>query len=1307
MEIGRMGDTVPLKRTALSVLAGGGETGALIRAHNWTSTPLGAPETWPQSLRTAVGIMLSSRYAMFVWWGHELVNLYNDAYRPFLGKKHPNALGQSAREVWAEIWDLIGPRTDSVLRRGESTFDEALLLLMERFGYREETYFTFSYSPIRDDQGGIGGLFCAVTDETRRVIGDRRLRLLGEVAARSSARHTPEQVCASASACFTANAHDLPFALVYLTESDGRSVRLAGEAGIDANAYGIERLADLQEEVSRWPFAEAAAARKAILVEDLSARFARLPSGAWDRPPERAVVVPLGEQGQSATTGFLVAGLNPYLSFDQEYRGFIGLLADQITAGIATARARAEERARAEALAELDRAKTVFFSNVSHEFRTPLTLMLGPLNDALEARGAALPPRVREQLEIACRNGLRLLKLVNTLLDFSRIEAGRVEASFELTDVARLTAELAAVFRAATEKAGLRLTVECEPVAAPVYLDREMWEKIVLNLVSNAFKYTLQGEIEVRLRHEGRMVALSVRDTGSGIPESELPHVFERFYRVKGTRGRTDEGSGIGLALVQELVRFHGGTMSVESVHGQGSVFTVRIPTGRDHLPLERVNAPRDLASTALGAAPYVEEALRWLPGEAAAPAIETIIEPAQAPDRASTTATRPTILLVDDNADMRQYLRRLLSAQYEVVAASDGARALALIRQERPDLVLTDVMMPGLDGFGLLRAIRADATLNDLPVMVLSARAGEEASAEGLDAGADDYLTKPFAARELMARVRANLQMARLRRGRREAEEALRQINEWLEERVSARTAALRESESRFRILVEGVVDYAIFMLDREGFITNWNPGAERIKGYRGSEIIGRHFSVFYTEEDRANRTPERALATAAATGKFEAEGWRVRKDGSRFWAMVVMRAIRDESGSLIGFAKVTRDMTERRVAEDRMRQAQKMEAIGQLTGGVAHDFNNLLTVIFGNLESLQRHLPADRSELHRFAEAAARGASRAARLTQQLLAFSRRQPLEPKPLNLNRLVTAASEMLRRTLGERIAIETALGAELWWVQADASELENALLNLAVNARDAMPEGGTLTIETANVFLDEEQPNGAGENARGQHVMIAVSDTGTGMPPEVAARAFEPFFTTKPQGQGTGLGLSQVYGFIKQSGGQVKISSEPGQGTSVRLYFPRLATGQAHDESAAASTPIPTARPGETILVVEDDDDVRAHSVEILRELGYRVTSARDGASALCRLAAGRDIRLLFTDIGLPGELNGRELAEEARRRHPALRVLFTTAYVRDAVLHQGKLGTGVELVAKPFTYAALAAKIRAALDQPATAPIG
>ncbi len=537
---------------------------------------------------------------------------------------------------------------------------------------------------------------------------------------------------------------------------------------------------------------------------------------------------------------------------------------------------------------------------------------------------------------------------------------------------------------------------------------------------------------------------------------------------------------------------------------------------------------------------------------------------------------------------------------------------------------------------------------------------------------------------------------------GQREIEDSLRHVNDLLEERIAQRTAALGESERRFRLLVQGVVDCAIFMLDREGRVTNWNTGAERIKGYAAREIIGQHFSRFYTEEDRAEGVPQRALATAARTGKFEAEGWRVRKDGTRFWANVLIDAIRDDAGELIGFAKITRDLTERRAVEERLRQAQKMEAIGQLTGGVAHDFNNLLTVIFGNLETLLRRLAEpDDDDLRRLVDGAIRGAMRAAQLTQRLLAFSRRQPLEPKPVNLNRLVAGASELLQRTLGERVAVETVLGAGLWWVQVDPSQLESALLNLAVNARDAMPEGGKLTIETANAYLDDAYAAAQDDLAAGHYVLLAVSDTGAGMSKEIIARAFEPFFTTKAPGEGTGLGLSQVYGFIKQSGGHVKIYSEPGEGTTVKLYLPRLATAPGQGESDERVAAVPMGRRGETILVVEDDDDVRAHSVDILRELGYRVIAAPDGPSALRILESEPEVRLLFTDIGLPGGLNGRHLAEEARGRYPALRLLFTTAYARNAILNQGKLEPGVDLVLKPFTYAALAAKIREVLDRP------
>ena len=442
------------------------------------------------------------------------------------------------------------------------------------------------------------------------------------------------------------------------------------------------------------------------------------------------------------------------------------------------------------------------------------------------------------------------------------------------------------------------------------------------------------------------------------------------------------------------------------------------------------------------------------------------------------------------------------------------------------------------------------------------------------------------------------------------------RRVRERTQE-LEASNARLRESERRFRLLVEGVTDYAIYMLDPEGKVVNWNPGAERLKGYTSAEILGQHFSRFYTEEDRRNGLPAQFIGQAIATGKYEGEGWRVRKDGSRFWASVVMHAIRDADGQLLGFAKVTRDLTERREAEEQLRQIQKMEAIGQLTGGIAHDFNNLLTVISGNLETLQRRLGDNADDrLQRSISSALQGASRAALLTHQLLAFSRRQTLEPKSVSVNTLIARTSELLHRTLPEAISIETVLAGGVWNTFVDANQLENCLLNLAVNARDAMPEGGRLTIEAANVYLDEEYSAGA-EVPAGQYVGIFVSDTGVGMTPDVAGRAFDPFFTTKEVGRGTGLGLSQVYGFVKQSGGHVKIYSEVGAGTTIKIYLPRLLSAETADEARPAAPAVPRGNQ-ETILIVEDEAAVRSFAVELARELDYQVLDAAGCGRRAC-----------------------------------------------------------------------------------------
>ena len=509
-------------------------------------------------------------------------------------------------------------------------------------------------------------------------------------------------------------------------------------------------------------------------------------------------------------------------------------------------------------------------------------------------------------------------------------------------------------------------------------------------------------------------------------------------------------------------------------------------------------------------------------------------------------------------------------------------------------------------------------------------------------------------------------------------------------------RAAQLRalESERRFRLLVQGVTDYAIYMLSADGHITNWNTGAQRIKGYAHDEIIGAHFSRFYTPEDVSIDLPAKALEVALREGRYEAEGWRCRKDGSRFWAGVVIDAIYD-GGQLIGFAKITRDLTERREAQSQLLQAQKMEAVGQLTGGLAHDFNNLLTGISGSLELLKARLAQGRiSDLERYITAAQGAASRAAALTHRLLAFARRQTLDPKPTAANKLIAEMAEMVQRTVGPEIKVETVLAIGLWPTLCDPNQLENAILNLCINGRDAMPDGGRLTIETANTWLDER---GARERDMqpGQYVAVCVTDTGTGMPPEVMARAFDPFYTTKPTGHGTGLGLSMIHGFAKQSGGQVRIYSELGTGTTVRIYLPRH-HGEADKEAPQVRlAEAPRADLGETVLIVDDEPTVRMLVTEVLAELGYAAIEAADGASGLKVLQSDVRIDLLITDVGLPGGLNGRQMADAARQSRPDLRVLFITGYAENAMLANGHLEPHMHVLSKPFAMEVLASRIK------------
>jgi len=815
----------------LDWLAGGGILSRLIQEYDFSHTPLGPIAGWPQSLKTSLNLILNSQHPMWIGWGPEITFLYNDAYVQVLSSaKHPWALGRPAEEVWSEIWDICGPLADKVFKNGEASFDE-VRLFMSRGDFLEETYYSFSYSPIRDESGNVAGLFCPSTEVTPKVINARRLRTLSQLSAHALVQKTTSAACESAIATLASNTDDVPFAILYLLE-DEHTARLERLCGL---LDGLDDLSPLVVDLTEagqpclWPLAEVVKTGQGqvISLED----EAGLPRGLAQQTISQAMVLPVTSRGEEGAVGVLVAGVNPARKLDAEYRTFYELIAGQIATAIQNARAAEEERNRLESLAELDRAKTTFFSNVSHEFRTPLTLMLGPVEDLLAKSYTGLSPAAKSQLELVNRNGLRLLRLVNTLLDFSRIEADRMQAIYLPTDLAAFTVELASVFRSATEKAGLQLELDCPKLDEPVFVDRGMWEKIVLNLISNAFKFTFEGSIAVLLTKSGSNVELRVRDTGVGIPSKEISRLFDRFHRIESTRSRTHEGSGIGLALVQELVQLHGGSVRVESELGVGSIFIVSLPLGSAHLPADRIGGNRTLATTALGAAPYLEEALRWLPDSGESNGAEEIFPahellPVPCPPLTGVKAVadnRPRILVADDNADMRQYLVRLLSERYDVQAVPDGQAALAAVRDRSPELVLSDVMMPNLDGFGLLHELRSDPATQTVPIILLSARAGEESRVEGVEHGADDYLIKPFSARELLARVQTHLEMARVRKQTQED---------------------LRRRTEQFETLLNQA-PLGVYLLDGDLRIRSVNPLANRLLDVIGTPI-GRDFADF-----------------------------------------------------------------------------------------------------------------------------------------------------------------------------------------------------------------------------------------------------------------------------------------------------------------------------------------------------------------------------------------------------------------------------------------------------------------------------
>ncbi len=869
------------------IFVGNSEMAQLMREHDWASTPLGPPEHWPDGLKVALRILLTSRFEMWLGWGPDVAFFYNDAYRPTLGRKHPKSLAMPTRQLWSEIWDDIKGRIETVYLQGESTWDDSMMLLLERSGFPEETYHTFSYSPLLGEQGKVEGLFCAVSEVTARVISERRLELLRTLSASLTGADTRRAVVDATCEALGRAPRDLPFSLMYLFDAAG-DAHLQCVTGIhDGHALAPKHLTSGDD--APWHVGRLLAGEMSFVVS--LDQMPDVPCGPWNLPSPAAFVVALPPQGAARPAGFLVCGTNPYRPITADYLSFVQLLAGQIAPSLSNAEA----------------------------------------------------------------------------LETSTAERDRLRGLFR---------------------------------KAPGFMCVLSGPTHVIELMNDAY---------LQLIGHRQVEGMPLRDA---LPELTGQGFFELL----------------------------------DTVYARGT--------------------------------PFVGNARRiMLQRESGAPLAE-----------------------------------RFLDFVYQPILDAKGAA--------------TGVFAEG----------------SDVTERVL-------------------------------------------------AENALRALNSSLEARIAERTREVEDALERLRV-----------------------------------------------------------------------------------------------------------ESREREAAQEALRQAQKMEAVGQLTGGLAHDFNNLLAGITGSLELMQRRLKQGRHEdLERYINVGQGAARRAAALTHRLLAFSRRQTLDPKATDINRLIRGMEDLIRRTIGPENQLEVVGAVGLWITQVDPHQLENALLNLCLNARDAMPGGGRLTIETANKWMDERIAKER-DLTPGQYVSLCVTDTGTGMAPDVAQRVFEPFFTTKPIGMGTGLGLSMVYGFARQSGGQVRVYSEAGLGTTMCIYLPRHYETEAVDEPPAIAGEAPHTGAG-TVLVVDDEPTVRALVSDVLVELGYRILEAEEGATGLALLQSNVPIDLLITDVGLPGGMNGRQLADAARAGRPGLKVLFITGYAENAVVGNGHLDPGMQVMTKPFTLDALSLRVQQMVD--------
>jgi signal transduction histidine kinase/DNA-binding response OmpR family regulator len=1100
----------------------------------------------------------------------------------------------------------------------------------------------------------VGGILVTCTETSGRVLAERRLRALGELASQAARAQEEATAWSSAGQVLAANTADVPFSCLYALDADGRTARLVSRS----HAPFAPGLLVAEDPDGAWPLFEPGSWTEPRVVSDLAQRVGSHVGPVWPEAIEAAMILPITRPGLVQPYGFLVAGISPRLALNDKYRDFLVLVADQMATALANARAYEEERRRTEALRELDRQKTAFFSNVSHEFRTPLTLLLGPVEDALARGTSALE---QADVELVHRNAIRLLRLVNTLLDFSRIEAGRVDASFEETDLARLTRETASAFQSLMDQAGLAFEVDCPPLSSLVHVDRAMWEKIVLNLLSNAFKFTLAGSVRIRLRERSREVAFSVQDTGAGIPADHLPHVFDRFHRVEGTPSRTFEGSGIGLALVRELARMHGGDVTVESVEGQGSTFTVVIPADLSPAPSpEQTPAFGRAPSSAM---PFLEEARRWI--GAASPSTDH-----DAVSGADVGTTGPArIVVVDDNADMREYLHRLLASAWTVEIAVNGREALDQVARLPPDLIVTDVMMPEIGGIELIRRIRCDPATRGIPVIMLSARAGEESRLEGLAAGADDYVTKPFSARELVARVRTQLEVSRLRRETARQNERLRTLIEV----APAAIALVRGPDHVFEV----ANDLYCRLVGRHDLLGR--PGREVLPELAGQGI----WDLF--DQVRASGEPHVGREFKAALNR---PGNGVLDEGYFDFALQPLKDARGATDSILVHAvEVTGQVRARHAIDEARRAAESANrAKDEFLAMLGHELRNPLAPILTALQVMTLRGDAGAEKERAVID---RQVRHVVRLVDDLLDVSRiargKIELKREHVELAPIVAKAIEMTSPLIEQKHhALDVRVPATGVAVYGDPTRLQQVVLNLLTNAAKYTEPRGRISVAVSR---------------HGDVVELRIRDSGIGIDASMLPHVFDLFVQDRQaldraQG-GLGLGLAIVRNLVELHGGTVTVASDGrGHGSEFLVSLP-ASTGELTAEASPAAGGA-VGRPGHAILrilIVDDNEDAAGFLAEALTLAGFDTRAAHDGPAAL-RIVDTFEPDVALLDLGLP-VMDGYELAEHLHRpeRRPVLIAISGYGSERDQHRSQAS-GFDTHLI-KPVDVNELIARLR------------